>query len=110
MNISSEPMALIKGLLTDIEKTGQSRTEFLKEFCIVSACDIIEVDDESEYEDEEDEDATYVFNGMDGLQVKANHAPGSKCPRCWQWEITDHQHGLCKKCQKVVDSLRSTQA
>ncbi len=108
MNISNEPMALIKGLLSDIEKTGQSRTDFLKEFCIVSACDVIEVDDESEYEDEED--ATYVFDGMDGLQVKASHAPGSKCPRCWQWEVTDHQHGLCKRCQKVVDSLRSMTA
>lgn len=110
MNTSIEPMALIKELLVDIEKTGQSRSDFLKEFCIVSACDIIEVDDSSEYEEEDDDGTVYLLDGMDGLVVKASRAPGSKCPRCWQWEVTDHEHGLCNRCQKVVSTLQSTRA
>ncbi len=108
MNTSTEPMALVKDLLSDIQKTGQSQEQFLKEFFIVSACDVLEED--IQYEDamdEEEGDEAYFEDEKLGLQVKASHAPGIKCPRCWQWEVTDHQHGLCARCEKVVAALNN---
>ena len=108
MNTSTEPMTLVKELLSDIQKVGQSREQFLKEFFIVSGCDSVETEEEYEnVEDEEDGETAYFTDDATGLQVKANHAPGTKCPRCWQWEVTDHQHGLCTRCQTVVAALRN---
>lgn len=107
MNISTEPMTLVKGLLSDIEKSGQPREQFLKEFFIVSACTLVESEEEYEnVEDEEDDEGVaYFTDDATGLQVKASHAPGRKCPRCWQWEVTDHQDGLCTRCQTVVAAV-----
>ncbi|HTM05941.1 MAG TPA: class I tRNA ligase family protein, partial [Patescibacteria group bacterium] len=34
--------------------------------------------------------------------VQAVHAEGSKCPRCWQWQPTNHPDGLCKRCVEIV--------
>ena len=106
MNTTQEPMTLIKELLYDIEKTtGQSKKDFMKEFLIVSACDI--ADTEVEYEQvDEDDDTLYFADLQEGLQVRAGQAAGTKCPRCWQWEATNHEHGLCKRCEKVVAALR----
>jgi isoleucyl-tRNA synthetase len=39
---------------------------------------------------------------LDWLHVKVDHADGTKCPRCWQWDTTDHGDGLCARCQKVL--------
>ena len=101
-------MTLVKGLLSDIEKSGQSQEQFLKEFFIVSACKLVETEEEYENVDDEEEDGVaYFSDDATGLQVKAGHAPGTKCPRCWQWEVTDHQHGLCTRCQTVVAALRN---
>lgn len=105
MNTNTEPMTLVKELLNDIEvTTRQKKEQFLKEFCIVSACDLIESDVEYQEEDEEG-DALYFGQSEEGLQIRAGHAAGNKCPRCWQWEVTDHEDGLCKRCQKVVSVL-----
>jgi isoleucyl-tRNA synthetase len=104
MNTTTEPMTLIKELLIDVKKTsGQSEKDFLKEFFIVSACDWIET--EVEYEQDNEDEEMYFVDSVEGLQVRAGHAAGNKCPRCWQWEATDHENGLCKRCQKVVTAL-----
>lgn len=39
---------------------------------------------------------------LDWLRVRASHADGVKCPRCWQWEVTEHAEKLCKRCQDVL--------
>lgn len=108
MNTTQEPMTLIKELLYDIEKTtGQSKNDFMKEFLIVSACDISDTEVEYEQDEEEDDEEMVEFSDLqEGLRVEAGHAAGNKCPRCWQWEATDHEHGLCKRCEKVVAALR----
>ncbi|KKQ33262.1 MAG: Isoleucine-tRNA ligase [candidate division TM6 bacterium GW2011_GWF2_37_49] len=39
---------------------------------------------------------------LDWLFLSVGHADGVKCPRCWQWELTDHVDGLCCRCCKVL--------
>ena len=36
------------------------------------------------------------------LYVDVEHADGVKCPRCWQWDVTDNPDELCKRCEKVL--------
>jgi len=108
MNTSHESARVIDTLLTEVEKYGQTKEQFLKEYFIVSQCSFDDYEDAEDYEDEElvDEEGYEAFSDCvlsdSGLLVKAGHADGVKCPRCWQWEVTDHQHGLCARCQRVV--------
>ena len=39
---------------------------------------------------------------LPGVYVLVDHAAGTKCPRCWQWDVTTHEHGLCRRCMKIV--------
>ena len=112
MDISRPENTLIKGLLDEAAVAGCNVSQMLTEYCIVSACEIVETDNTDDWSDtiieddgyEEsdfDDSVTYVDGGL-GMQVKVEHAQGTKCPRCWQWEVTDHKDGLCSRCQKVV--------
>jgi len=67
---------------------------FLRDWFIVSQLEVVEcgaglskVDDSS------------------WVAVKVEHAPGIKCPRCWQWEETSQPTHLCGRCQKVLQPL-----
>lgn len=101
MNRSQEAMQPVLQLFNDVERTGQNKEQFLKEYFIVSACDIVDYD-EVEDTEEELEECDACVSSDEGLLVKADHADGNKCPRCWQWEITDHEHGICARCQIAV--------
>ncbi len=96
----------LRELLSSIEAAGQKKEQFLKEFFIISACQLDEVDEYEEDEEiEVDEEGNEVFEFATHdttLVIKTGHAEGIKCPRCWQWEVTDHEHGLCHRCQSVV--------
>lgn len=39
---------------------------------------------------------------VDGLGVQAEHAAGAKCLRCWKYETTVGDNGLCPRCAKVL--------
>lgn len=39
---------------------------------------------------------------VEGLGVSAAHAAGNKCLRCWKYEITVGEDGLCPRCAKVL--------
>ena len=39
---------------------------------------------------------------VEGLGVSAAHAAGNKCLRCWQYETTVGEDGLCPRCAKVL--------
>jgi isoleucyl-tRNA synthetase len=41
-------------------------------------------------------------SAVDGLSVKVEHAVGEKCPRCWNWDVTTHEHKLCRRCQEIL--------
>jgi isoleucyl-tRNA synthetase len=101
MNPQHEQTKPLVELFNDIEAAGHNKEQFLKEYFIVSACSIEDFEDEQEL-DQEYEAFAECCSADSGLLVKAGHADGSKCPRCWQWEITDHEHGLCNRCQMAV--------
>lgn len=108
MNIQQETAAMVKTLLHDIEQKGEKKEAFLKEYAIISACDICETDENEDVTDwsEEDADAhgySFYADASLGFFVKASHADGVKCPRCWQWDISDHGQGLCTRCGVIVD-------
>lgn len=108
MNTKNKNMKLVQELLQEIEALGQKKEDFLKEFFIVSACEIVEQDEyehEVEIEECDDLECEVLADDEQTLVVKGEHAPGSKCPRCWQWEVTNHKDGLCARCQKVVARL-----
>ena len=39
---------------------------------------------------------------VEGLGVSADHAAGNKCLRCWKYETTVGEDGLCPRCAKVL--------
>ena len=39
---------------------------------------------------------------VEGLDVSAAHAAGNKCLRCWKYETTVGEDGLCPRCAKVL--------
>ena len=39
---------------------------------------------------------------IEGLGVSAAHAAGNKCLRCWKYETTVGEDGLCPRCAKVL--------
>ena len=39
---------------------------------------------------------------VEGLGVSAAHASGNKCLRCWKYETTVGEDGLCPRCAKVL--------
>ena len=39
---------------------------------------------------------------VEGLGVQAAHAAGNKCLRCWKYEASVGENGLCPRCAKVL--------
>lgn len=89
-DFSEEQKTLLDEFVHDLRQSGQDFLSFLKEFMIVSQV--------TEQFSSERLDATE----LKGLYARIEHAQGTKCPRCWQWEITSDPDGLCKRCQAVV--------
>ena len=81
----------IKPFFEELAASGYTPAQFFKEFLIVSEVTL----QKNTYELEQ--------ASVKGLWVAVRHAPGEKCPRCWQWTVTTHEHKLCSRCQKVVE-------
>jgi isoleucyl-tRNA synthetase len=111
INTRAEQMAPLGDFFNELKATGQTPEAFFKQFFIVSACIIEQEDDEDviieeeENEGEEEGGEGLEFIEIPGLEVQASKADGIKCPRCWQWEVTDHAHGLCARCQMVLSKI-----
>ena len=99
-NLPQEEMAMLQEFLNDLEKTGQTSQDFYKEFFVVSEVDDLyedddyddeedDFDEEDEFDEDEEEDEDLFFD-LSGLEVRVDRASGDKCPRCWQYEVTDH--------------------
>jgi isoleucyl-tRNA synthetase len=78
-------------LQQQLSNRGQTLEQFFKEFLIVSQVTIAA--------DATGLDASRECNG---LYVKVAQADGEKCPRCWHWERSVHEHRLCVRCQKIT--------
>ena len=89
-DFDKERRELLDAFFKMLEKTGQTPSAFFKEFLIVSQVTIADKPD------------NLTESSMPGLWVAVEHAAGTKCPRCWQWEKTTHEHGLCERCQRIV--------
>ena len=84
-----------KELCSDLEKTPQKINGFFEEFFIVSQFDL-KLNQQGLEQSE-----------CSGLFVRIQKAIGQKCPRCWQWKESVHEHGLCDRCKKIVNSTRT---
>lgn len=81
----------VQDFFISLRASNQSIESFFEEFLIVSQVVLAESPeglDQSEFA---------------GMRVHVQHAAGDKCPRCWKWERTTHEHKLCKRCQAVVN-------
>lgn len=43
------------------------------------------------------------------IRVEVFPAKGTKCPRCWKYEESSREDGLCARCARVIDSLAGQQ-
>ncbi len=111
VNTKVMDMAPLKTIEEELAMSGQTLEELLKELLIVSQVEYDELDDEEDDEDADEEDLDeeegYELTSIDGLLVHVDKVGGDKCPRCWQWEATNHEFRLCKRCQEVVARLRA---
>jgi isoleucyl-tRNA synthetase len=74
----------------DLKQTNQTLSDFFKEFLVISQCTITG-SSEGLHQTE-----------LKGLYADVKPAEGVKCPRCWNYDITDHADGLCRRCREIV--------
>ncbi len=79
-----------QSLVDGLKAKDETAEQFFKEFVIVSQFTILQ------------EPGVLEESSYPGLHVKIEKADGQKCPRCWQWEVTEHEHGLCSRCAEIV--------
>jgi len=65
-----------------------SLNTLIEELCIVSAVNIIK---------------NNPAVSEDYIVVAVSPAPGVKCPRCWRWQLSEHEDGLCQRCDAVIN-------
>lgn len=90
INSNSEERKLIDFFIEQISAI-EDENRFLKDWFIVSQLEF--ADSEKGLDKTE---ADWAF-------VNVEHALGEKCPRCWQWEKTEHPEKLCKRCLGVLN-------
>lgn len=86
--------SILDSLCKQLIKNKENNEEFFKELLIVSQVTI-------NCCTPEDSDKLYETN-FKGLFVNVQHADGTKCPRCWQWSVTNHVDNLCDRCAAIV--------
>ena len=108
--LNEQDTTMLKDFMNDVEKyTEQTSNQFLKELFIVSYVSE-EYEQENDYSNDNEnenfhdtsDDAIKTARKLEELAVKVERAEGAKCPRCWQYDVTDHTHNLCSRCQSVL--------
>ena len=111
INVKVMNMSALQNLHKELRQNNQTIEQFFKELLIVSQVEYDEIDDYNQEDDDQELEEELEEDGceataIDGLLVHVGRAVGDKCPRCWQWEATEHEFRLCKRCQQVVARLR----
>lgn len=89
-NLDEEKKAILKNFFAELKRSGQDEVSFFKEFTIVSQFTI-------------KQNANGLEESiMPGVYITVDGAMGHKCPRCWNWEASEHEHNLCSRCQRVL--------
>ncbi len=89
-DLNEQQTIILNDFIKQLEKHKQTVEQFFKEFLIVSQLSIVS------------KAAGLNESEIPGLLVKVEHAYGTKCPRCWQWDITEHEQQLCNRCQRII--------
>lgn len=63
---------------------------FIRDCVIVSQCNFVNNAD------------ALTSTAVPGFYVGVMTAEGTKCPRCWQWDISNDSDGLCTRCVSIV--------
>ncbi|MBD3231424.1 isoleucine--tRNA ligase [Candidatus Dependentiae bacterium] len=92
---SSDQKQQIDKFLVILKDSKESVDRFFKDWLIVSKCDFVNHKENLSKTD------------FDWIYVKVSRADGVKCPRCWQWEKTDHENGLCSRCYNILNNTNS---
>lgn len=87
---SDEQGEMLASFISYVQAESEDVNRFFKDFFIVSQFEFSESPENC------------VETGFSWLKVLVEHADGEKCPRCWQWDKTEHEDGLCKRCDKVL--------
>lgn len=74
----------------ELEQKQMTLEAFLKELLIVSKVTLVK------------NHANLAQTNLAGVWASVTHADGDKCPRCWQWDVTNDEHKLCNRCQRVL--------
>jgi len=88
-DINNKEFAELLEFLKNVDKAA-----FFKEFLIVSKFNLVDKSDKAGFVEGTEE--------LKGLFVNAKRVEGDKCPRCWNYEVSNHPDKLCKRCQKIV--------
>ncbi|MFC1894829.1 isoleucine--tRNA ligase [Candidatus Dependentiae bacterium] len=90
LQADSEQKQLLDNFIKELKESGENVKRFFKDWFIVSDVEICDKND------------NLNKTSADWVCVDVLHSPGVKCPRCWQWEETDHETGLCSRCRSVL--------
>jgi isoleucyl-tRNA synthetase len=81
---------LVQNFISHLADRHQTLSEFMKEFCIVSQVALAS------------DAAGLSETTIRGFFVYVEHARGTKCPRCWQWQETHDPDGLDARCRNAL--------
>jgi isoleucyl-tRNA synthetase len=87
---SAHYASLVQNFFAQVNDNKETVESFFKEFLIVSQVTIIQDPDELHE------------TVLKGLMARVDHADGVKCPRCWQWSMTQDPDNLCDRCKNIV--------
>ncbi len=90
LDLDSDNLESLTEFVEMFTESDQTFANFLKEYLIVSDV-YITTGKDGLYESE-----------VPGLYLKIDRAGGVKCPRCWHWQESKHEHGLCDRCALIV--------
>lgn len=83
-------VVLFQEFLKQARARGENPALVLQEFFVVSHVELVDTLPH-------DETAAHGFWG------RVSHAEGVKCPRCWKWQVSRFEDGLCDRCDSVVN-------
>jgi len=94
LSLDKKDQPLLDQLVRDLREHNQTLESFIKEWMIVSQVTLST--DTNQLQP----------TSFTGLYALVAHAAGVKCPRCWQWSVSDHAQGLDERCQSIISSLK----
>ncbi len=90
IDLQKPAFSSLKTLFEYMKAHGQTPEAFFKEFLIVSQFTFAPSREGLHHTTDE------------GIAVAVTQAQGTKCPRCWQYDVTSDPDGLCNRCQRVL--------